>query len=139
MRLLIWHCRSLSYTDKRRSTRPPLPDSLNPPAHESFQDVVAVMACIEATDSPDEVVAAATAIKQLADDWSRRDVALVPFAHLSSDLASPARALKLLRDLARVGSDLGLSIRTTSFGYHKDFYIEVNAFGHPGSVAYREF
>lgn len=94
---------------------------------------------MEISDTLGTVHTASSSVECLANNWGVADVVLIPFAHLSSDLLAPADAVSMLEAFSKEIQTLGLSVRLASFGYHKDFALTVDAFGHPGSVAYREF
>ena len=140
MRLLVWHCRNLSYTDRHPSNRPASEAPLTPKSSGRYSDVVAALLSIEEGDGSNEVHAAADELAQIARMWQRKDIVLVPFAHLSNRLMGRPQAMALLDSVydALLACD-DLRVEKTSFGWHKDFAMAVDSYGHRGSVAYREF
>jgi threonyl-tRNA synthetase len=139
MRLLLWHCTHLSYTDMRHSTRPgDVADVVEPPQSVSWEDVLATFVCVESGDAVEQIEGAASAIAEALDRLGRRQVVVVPFAHLSSRLASPAAAVGALQDLVSRCRTRDIPVALASFGYHKRFRLSFEAKGHPGSVGYRE-
>lgn len=140
MKLLMWHCTTVSYRDVRRSSRPEGIGSLtSKPTTESFSDVLAAFVCVERGDTEQTAAAGAWEVQQLGEQIACTDVVIVPFAHLSSDLMTDSsEAYSLLLGVARRLRDLGLSVVLTSFGYHKEFELHFRAMGHPGAVAFRD-
>jgi threonyl-tRNA synthetase len=140
MRLLIWHCSSLSSRDIRRSNRPAGIGALLADASEqSFSEVLAAFVCIERHDSEATTGEAAKEIGALAKQLACTHVVLVPFAHLSAELMTEStRALELLVALDGELARAELQSTLTSFGFHKEFELHFRAKGHPGAVAFRE-
>jgi threonyl-tRNA synthetase len=141
MRVLLWHCRSLAYVDRRRANRPAdvhreVPD----PRTARFEDVMLAFTTIEDRDGLSAVREAAQAISTLTQQcFAREGCVLMPFAHLSSRLAAPDRARQLLADLCAAVNEQDCRVSLASFGFHKDLDLHFAALGHPGSVAFREF
>ena len=55
---------------------------------------------------------------------------IYPYAHLSSDLASPSSAVNILKEIVRVLADsTSLEVRRAPFGYYKKFTVTCK--GHP--------
>lgn len=74
-------------------------------------------------------------IKDVAKQVKTRDIVLYPYAHLSSNLASPDVAVEVLKG---AGKELGKNFNVTSapFGYYKEFELKVK--GHPLSELSKE-
>jgi len=140
MRLLIWHCSSLSSRDIRKSNRPAGIGGLVAEAREqSFSEVLAVFVCVEQRDAEQTTGEAAQEISKLAEQLACNDIVLVPFAHLSAELMTEsARALELLTALDQELAQASLQSILTSFGFHKEFELHFRAKGHPGAVAFRQ-
>lgn len=141
MKLLLWHCRELSYKDTIPSDRP---DGIAKIQSERksghFVDVLAVFVSIEDIDTENEVVEGSDSIVSALDMLgSRKEVVIIPFAHLSKALAKPQKAVVLVTELKERLENYGIDTSITSFGYHKEFSLAYRAFGHPGSVAFRSF
>ncbi len=69
----------------------------------------------------------------------RRNVLLIPFAHLSHAIADPAKAKKLLHELRSQLQDLQLLAGAAGFGSHKVLELkEWVTKAHPGDVAFRD-
>lgn len=74
-------------------------------------------------------------IEDVAKGVKAKNIALFPFAHLSSDLASPTFAIKLLTDLEKGLRGNGYSVLRAPFGWYKVF--EFRTKGHPLAVLSR--
>ncbi len=140
MKLLIWHCRHLSYRDKRPSNRPEGVEQFAAEAvAESFTDVLAAFVCVEKEDGEERSLEAVDEILKLVNLMKRREVVIVPFAHLSSRLMTDgARARELIRGVFTGLERAGIDAALTSFAFHKDFKLDFEAEGHAGAVAFRE-
>ena len=142
MRLLLWHCRQLNFKDVKPSTRPSNVHMSTPKASVgTFSNVVLCFACIEAEDVYETAAGASKAVADFASISSPKNgIVLMPFAHLSSHLAPPDKARTLLKTMADLLTESSADqIALVSFGFHKDLLLRsMDAFGHPGSVAFRE-
>ena len=102
--------------------------------------MLGVFTCIEHGDSEEEVAQATESVistlKMLGD---KQEVVILPFAHLSSNLAPPKVAAALLKDFVSSLTNHGVKVYTVSFGYNKEFKLQYHGYGHPGSVSFRSF
>lgn len=140
MKLLLWDCKFIRFKDVRASTRPRcIKQLLKTKSSGQFKDTLAVFICIEDDDKEAYCENAAKEIRKLLDMLnSPRDITIIPFAHLSSNIASPHKAISLIHKLANQLKASNLNVNIISFGYHKEFELHFLARGHPGSVAFRE-
>lgn len=136
----MWHCTRLSSRDVRKSSRPEgIAEVVDAPVAQTFSEVLAAFVCIERLDSESTVPSAVHEISLVGDLVICRDVVIVPFAHLSSDLMKDSpRARNLLALIAEGLESEGMTAALTSFGYHKEFELDYHAKGHPGAVAFRD-
>jgi threonyl-tRNA synthetase len=75
-------------------------------------------------------------IKDIAKQVNTKNVVLYPYAHLSSKLSSPQKALEVLKTTEKLLSK-DFKVTRAPFGYYKSF--EVKCKGHPLSELSREF
>ncbi len=134
MRILLLHCDYLRY----KTTKPAL---RNPPDPEGEYDsggpVVAVFASIEEGDAAETVGRAAEEIVRYAREMvGEEKIILYPYAHLSSRLAKPGKAHRLLVKLEARLREKGLEVHRAPFGWYKRFELAVK--GHPLSELSRE-
>ncbi len=141
MKLLMWHCDTLRSRDVRKSTRPfGIGDRVGAPTTATFTDVLAAFVCVEAGDTAETLSAARGEILRRSEDIKRREIVVVPFAHLSNRLMvrPRGRAQQMIGMLADMLEQDGVRVTTNSFGFHKEFELHYVAKGYPGSVAFRD-
>ncbi len=127
MRILLFHADMLEYETTRKALKNP-PD---PPGKYTGGPLVAVFVSIEEDDSPLAVEAAAGEILKYSLDTVKEDhIVIYPYAHLSSRLARPEKAHKLLVLLEEeLNKTESLKVHRAPFGWYKKFTIRVK--GHP--------
>jgi threonyl-tRNA synthetase len=102
--------------------------------------VFAVFSCIERDDTVKEVTDAVEEVcRVIKSIRSTRRIVIVPFVHLSEDIAPPEKAVVFLDTLKSQFLSRGFDACSISFGYHKTFELHFKAYGHPLAVAYRSF
>ncbi len=97
-----------------------------------LEEVLVVFAAAEEEDESNiEGVSknAAQEIAEVARKVEAKRVAIYPYAHLSSSLASPKTAIKLLDATAGALRELGLEVYRLPFGWYKAFKLSCK--GHP--------
>lgn len=111
------------------------PEAVDEP-EQSQTDCIVALVTVEKSDSPDSVQFLQDDIKKMSQDIGHKHVVILPFAHLSNNLADSEDALKLLESL-KEGLKSELEVKRSHFGSHKEFMVDV--FGHPGNVRFREY
>lgn len=106
--------------------------------HKS-KDALVVFSTIESKDDDVDAIAgtAAADIIDVAGKVEAESVVLYPYAHLSSDLAGPDLAVKVLKateDAIKAG---GVEVHRAPFGWYKSF--EISCKGHPMSELSRDY
>ncbi len=97
------------------------------PAPKKLEEIVVAFVAFE---KEDDSAVASKAIIELKESMKKigcRKLLLYPYAHLSSNLASPSLALKLLKEM-ETNAD-GLEVSRAPFGWTKSYTIKVK--GHP--------
>ncbi len=97
------------------------------PAPKKLEEIVVAFVAFE---KEDDSAVASKAIIELKESMKKigcRKLLLYPYAHLSSNLASPSLALKLLKEM-ETNAD-GLEVSRAPFGWTKAYTIKVK--GHP--------
>ena len=94
-----------------------------------FEDLVVTFIAVEHADDESIAKAAVDEIKKYLDTVKSEKVLIYPYAHLSSDLASPKYAYELLKLTERMAKDMKLYVSRAPFGWTKAFNIKVK--GHP--------
>ena len=128
MRLLLLHVDYIDYAVKKATKyAETVDDSLK---QGRMEEALAVFVAAERGDKEaTDVVArdAADAIRDVAIKVGTEKVVLYPYAHLSSDLASPKNAIELLKKIE--GLLVGLHVLRAPFGWYKSFSLKCK--GHP--------
>ncbi len=99
------------------------------------EDLVVLFACVEKGDTEE---AAHRALDELREDLERlktNRILIYPYAHLSSNLASPADALKVLKEMESYSKESGIETYRAPFGWCKEFSISIK--GHPLAEQFR--
>ena len=124
VRILQLHCDSIEYTPTKKEIKSA--EDIIPETKRLEELVVAFVAIEKGDDSP----VAQNAISQIKNSMEKigcKKLLLYPYAHLSSNLASPFTAMSLLKEMESSVSDLDVS--HSPFGWTKSYKIQVK--GHP--------
>ena len=124
MRILQLHCDSIEYTPTKKEIKNA--EELNPVTKRLDEVVVAFIAI----EQGDDLSVAQNAISQIKNSMGKigcTKLLLYPYAHLSSNLASPSTALSLLNEMESAASELEVS--HSPFGWTKSYKVQVK--GHP--------
>ncbi|WP_324735732.1 threonine--tRNA ligase [Thermococcus sp. SY098] len=131
MRMLLIHSDYLEYEVKDKALKKP--EEISEEQKKGrLDEVLAVFVSVEKVDeqNPDEVVEKAIAeIKDVASQVKAQNIFVYPFAHLSSELASPDAALKILKAVEEKLKEEGFNVKRAPFGYYKAFKLSCK--GHP--------
>jgi len=94
-----------------------------------LNDLVVLFACVEKGD--DETVAkrAIDEVKDSLKTLKSSRILIYPYAHLSTNLAKPAEALRVLKAMEKHAKDISLETYRSPFGWNKQFTISIK--GHP--------
>lgn len=99
------------------------------------KEALVVFTAVESGDSEKVVEKLIDNIKDIASQVKTKNIVLYPYAHLSSNLAAPETALKILKETEeKLSKDF--KVLRAPFGYYKEF--ELKCKGHPLSELSRE-
>jgi threonyl-tRNA synthetase len=125
MKILFIHSDHLEYKVREKAVENAEPVELK---EDSIDDVLVCFITVETTDSGSLVNNAVSEIKDVATKVNATKLVLYPYAHLSSDLADPETAKKLLSLLdEQLNKDY--EVHRAPFGWYKSFTISCK--GHP--------
>lgn len=99
------------------------------PTEGHMEECLTVFTTVEPEDDEDAVEDAVGEISEIAERLGVRRVLLYPYAHLSTRLAPPDRAVEVLRALTSALEGAGFDVHRSPFGWYKRF--ELRAKGHP--------
>jgi len=124
MRILQLHCDSIEYTPTKKEIKSA--EEIEP-KKISIEEVVVCFTAIEEGDDSDTAKNAIIDIQKSMKQIGCNKLLLYPYAHLSSNLASPGTGLKILKEMQE--SCTGIDAMRAPFGWTKAFSIQVK--GHP--------
>ncbi|HSQ53497.1 MAG TPA: threonyl-tRNA synthetase editing domain-containing protein, partial [Acidobacteriota bacterium] len=96
---------------------------------DRLEEVVVLFTAIEDGDDKNIAMKAMEATKKSLDQLKVNRILVYPYAHLSSNLAKPSDALKILKEMREIAKTKGLETYSTPFGWCKKFSISIK--GHP--------
>jgi threonyl-tRNA synthetase len=105
---------------------------------DEMEEVLVVFTAVETVDEdrPEEIIRRASdEIAKVVDQVKAERVLIYPYAHLSSELASPKVAVEILEGIESALSE-GYEVKRSPFGYYKAFDIKCK--GHPLSELSRD-
>ncbi len=128
MRLLLIHSDYIEYEAKKKTK---MAEECSVPT-DRMEDALTVFCAVESIDEEDlegVILQAAGEIIKTAGQVRTDKILLYPYAHLSSDLASPETAIKVLNDLQMGLVEDGFTVKRAPFGWYKSFKLSCK--GHP--------
>ena len=129
MKLLLIHSDYIEYEVKNKAIKKP--EEIKKKT-DRFDEALTVFTAIEKTDSESSDQAIKNAIVEItktADQLKVKNIMLYPYAHLSSDLASPKQAQNMLVELEYELKQKDFNVKRSPFGWYKAFKISCK--GHP--------
>lgn len=125
MRILQLHCDNIEYTPTKKEIQSA--EDIENPQTQRLEELVVVFVAIEDGDDSSVAQNAISQIKASMEKIGCKKLLLYPYAHLSSNLAKPSIAIKLLKEMEEGASELEVS--HSPFGWTKSYKIQVK--GHP--------
>lgn len=129
MKLLLIHSDYIEYEVKNKAIK--TPEEIEKKT-DRFDEALTVFIAVEKIDekSSDQAVNnALTEIIKTAEQLKVKNIMLYPYAHLSSDLASPKQAQNILVELEYELRQKDFEVKRSPFGWYKAFKISCK--GHP--------
>ena len=125
MRILQLHCDSIEYTPTKKEIKTAEENVSTDTIH--LDELVVAFVAIEKEDDSSVAQEAISQIKNSMQKIACKKLLLYPYAHLSSNLASPSTAISLLKEMEKAAQDLDVS--HSPFGWTKSYKVQVK--GHP--------
>jgi threonyl-tRNA synthetase len=100
-----------------------------------LEELVVLFTCVEKGDTVDTAHKALDGIKEYLGGIKSNRILIYPYAHLSTDLAGPADALKILKEMEDYAKTLAIEAYRAPFGWCKGFSIAIK--GHPLAEQFR--
>jgi threonyl-tRNA synthetase len=137
MKALLFHCKRYGVKVGKLSNRPKdiHPEKIKK-KNQNCKDCIVVFLTVEKDDgSADSAKQISKEIKKMSEEIGHKNVVLLPFAHLSNNLAQSEKVLQTLELIEKSLSEYNVS--RSHFGSHKSLLLDV--YGHPGNARFREF
>jgi len=125
VRILQLHCDSIEYTPTKKEIKNAEDDVSTETI--KLEELVVAFVAVEKGDDSSVAQDAISQIKNSMEKIGCKKLLLYPYAHLSSNLASPSLALSLLKEMESYSGSLEVS--HSPFGWTKSYKVQVK--GHP--------
>jgi threonyl-tRNA synthetase len=136
MKLLLIHSDFIEYEVKDKAIKIP-EDTLK--KKDRLEEALTAFTAVEKVDekSPKQAIKQAVdEIKKTAEQLKVKNIMIYPYAHLSSNLASPKKAQEILIEMEYELKQKNFNVKRSPFGWYKAFKISCK--GHPLSELSRE-
>jgi threonyl-tRNA synthetase len=100
-----------------------------------FKELIVLFTSVEKNDDEGTAKKAMEEIKPFLEKLKVNQVLIYPYSHLSSNLATPASALSILKSMEKFAKELGIEAYRAPFGWCKEFSISIK--GHPLAEQFR--
>ena len=101
------------------------------------EDVVLLLTAVEEGDDEALAEKAVNDVRAFLGKLKVNRILIYPYAHLSSNLAKPAEALKVLKAMEAYAKEKGIETHRAPFGWNKQFSVSVK--GHPLAEQSRQY
>ena len=134
MKLLSLHCDYIKYEAGKKALKTAELEKGQEGKHEIKEPLV-ILTAVEKGDNSSSVLEYVKNIKDIASQVKAKKIVIYPYAHLSSQLASPDIAVSLLREAESLLKK-EFEVTRAPFGFYKEF--ELKCKGHPLAELSRE-
>ena len=135
MKIITLHCDYIKFKALKKAVKNA--EELKEKEEIEVKEPLVILTAIEKGDNKETLKELVNAIEKTAKDVKAKNIVLYPYAHLSSNLASPKQALE---DLLKAEKELKKKFKVVErapFGYYKSLELKVK--GHPLSELSKEF
>ncbi|MGB9577037.1 MAG: threonine--tRNA ligase, partial [Candidatus Norongarragalinales archaeon] len=130
MKLLELHCDYAQYAAREKAIKKGAEEATEEQRRGvRLENVLVVFTSIESEDNEEVVREAAEEVKKNYREVKAENLLVYPYAHLSSDLAKPPEAVKLLNKFYAACQKFAPKAHKSPFGWYKSF--EIKCKGHP--------
>jgi threonyl-tRNA synthetase len=139
MKILALHCDYIKFKPLKKALRSIEPLSEKEKQGGNVKEALVILTAVEKGDSDIKQVSEKLVknIQEIAQQVNAKNIVLYPYAHLSSQLAAPDIAVKVLEEAEKIlQKSKGINVVRAPFGYYKEFELKVK--GHPLSELSRE-
>ena len=139
MKILALHCDYIKFKPLKKALRSIEPLSEKEKQGGNVKEALVILTAVEKGDSDIKQIVEKLVknINEIAQQVNAKNIVLYPYAHLSSQLAAPDIAVKVLEEAEKIlQKSKGVNVVRAPFGYYKEFELKVK--GHPLSELSRE-
>jgi threonyl-tRNA synthetase len=136
MKLLLIHSDYIEYQVKDKAIKQPEETRLK---QDRLEEALTVFTAVESIDEKSVSQAVHQTVEEIiktAEQLKVKNIMLYPYAHLSSNLASPKKAQEILIEIEYELNQKDYNVKRSPFGWYKAFKISCK--GHPLSELSRE-
>lgn len=137
MRVLQLHADFFEYEPVAREIQEEYADQVVSREKVSLHDLVVILVAVEEGDDSAIVKFAAQEINKYMQRIKNSKLLVYPYSHLSSNLASPRKALEIVNSMKEEVMNEGLEVSRAPFGWTKSFSVRVKA--HPLAENFRVY
>ncbi|MCK4647828.1 threonine--tRNA ligase [Candidatus Pacearchaeota archaeon] len=137
MKILSLHCDYIEFKPLKKALKKIEPLSEEEKKAKRIEEVLVILTAVEKSDKNIHKIVGSLVenVEDIAKQVKVKNIVLYPYAHLSSDLALPEIAVKILQG-AEKELKKNFKVTRAPFGYYKEFELKVK--GHPLSELSRE-
>jgi threonyl-tRNA synthetase len=135
MKILTLHCDYINFKPLKKALKSIEDLNEKEKTEKKINEPLVVLTAVEKGDTLESVDELVKNVMDIAKQVNVKNVVLYPYAHLSSNLASPDIAIKVLEN-AEKELKKSFDVSRAPFGYYKEFELKVK--GHPLSELSRE-
>lgn len=137
MKLLSLHVDYIKFKPLSKALKNPETLDESQKKEKTIKEALVIFIAVEKNDSLVLVPELLANIKDIASQVKAKNIVLYPYAHLSSQLASPEIAESVLKSAeSELSKDKSYNVARAPFGYYKEF--ELKCKGHPLAELSRE-
>jgi threonyl-tRNA synthetase len=136
MRMLLLHSEFLEYKPTKKALKYVKDVDKE---KKRLENVLIVFTCAESRDKSKLKKVIEKSVKEIKKQFNEvkaKNVVIYPYAHLSSDLASPYLADKALKKMENESKKQKLPVHVSPFGWYKEF--SLHCLGHPLAESFKE-
>jgi threonyl-tRNA synthetase len=137
MRALLLHCKQYGIKIGKMSNRPEdiAPEEVQE-KEQNCKDCVVALITVEKNDDVEKSSAIISEeVSQMCQEVGHNNVVVLPFAHLSNNLAKSEDGIKIISSIEN-SLKKKFNVFRAHFGSHKELLLDI--YGHPGNARYRE-
>ena len=135
MKIITLHCDYIKFKALKKAVKGA--EELKSKDEIEVKEPLVVLTAIEKGDNKETLKDLINAVEKTAKEVNAENIVLYPYAHLSTNLATPKQALKDLLKAEKALRKKFKVVERAPFGYYKSFELKVK--GHPLSELSKEF